>query len=57
MKIKNSGTSLGAELRPMVLTFLDIMLVYYYISIISTASIVARGTIGSMPIIPFISCV
>jgi hypothetical protein len=57
MKVKNSRSGLGVGLRPIILKFLDIMLVYYYISVISIASIVVRGAMGSTPTIPFISCI
>ena len=57
MKVKNSESGLGVGLQPIVLKFLDIMLVYSYISAISIASIVVRGAIGSAPTMPFISCV
>ena len=42
-------------LQPIVLKFLDIILVYSYISAISIVSIVVRGAIGFAPTMPFIS--
>ena len=56
-KVKNNRSGLGAGLQPVILKFLDVTLVYYYMNEIFTASIVARGIIGFVPTIPFMSCV
>ena len=57
IKVKNSKNSLGMGLQPIILKFLNILLIYYYINIISTASIVVRGAIGFTPIIALINCI
>ena len=55
IKAKNNRSGLGTGLQPTVLKFLDVMPVYYYINAISTASVIIREIMGSVPIIPFIS--